>query len=206
MVMTIHLYHGDLPDNVYFKDSVAVDTETLGLKLHRDRLCLVQLSGGDGHAHLVQLTPADYPRAKNLKKLMRDRKVLKIFHFGRFDVAAIHHYLGALCQPVYCTKIAAKLTRTYTERNGLKELCRDLLGVELNKQQQTSDWGAAVLSEDQKNYAAHDVLHLHALKEKFDAMLEREGRMELAQESFKFLPTRAKLDMLGYDAPDLFEH
>lgn len=204
--MTVHLHIGDLPDTVNFGNSVAVDTETLGLKPQRDRLCLVQLSAGDGDAHLVKLAADGYASAKNLKKLLTDKNVLKIFHFARFDLAVMQHYLGLRCTPVYCTKIAAKLTRTMTERNGLKDLCKDLLGIELSKQQQTSDWGADTLSEEQQQYAANDVLHLHALKEKLDALLMREDRMTLAQACFNFLPTRAELDLLGWEDPDIFEH
>jgi len=204
--MAIHLHHGDLPDGLTFGPSIAVDTETLGLKIQRDRLCLVQISAGDGDAHLVKLGPDDYSGAKNLKSVMKNKKLLKIFHFARFDVAAMQHYLGVRTSPVYCTKIAAKLTRTFTERNGLKDLLRDLLQVEISKQQQTSDWGADKLSEDQMVYAANDVLHLHALKEKLDALLVREERDRLAQECFDFLPTRAELDMLEWEDPDIFSH
>ncbi len=204
--MTIHLHLGDLPDGLDLGSVVAVDTETLGLNPHRDRLCLVQLSSGDGNAHLVKLGPDDYARAKNLKALLKNRKVLKIFHFARFDVAVMFKYLGVRCAPVYCTKLAAKLTRTYTERNGLKDILRDLLGVEISKQQQTSDWGQATLSEEQQHYAAGDVLYLHALKEKLDALLEREGRAQLAQACFDFMPARAELDLLGWEDPDIFEH
>lgn len=204
--MTIHLHHGDLPDGITLGASIAVDTETLGLNPHRDRLCLVQISSGDGDAHLVKLGPNDYAKAHNLKAVMQNKNILKIFHFARFDVAVMSHYLGIRTEPVYCTKIAAKLTRTFTERNGLKDLCRDLLGIELNKQQQTSDWGADVLSDEQMAYAASDVLHLHALKAKMDDLLKREGRTELAQECYDFLPARAELDLLGFEDPDLFAH
>jgi ribonuclease D len=204
--MTVHLHYGDLPDGIDFGASVAVDTETLGLKPQRDRLCLVQLSSGDGNAHLVKLEAEGYAQAKNLKNLLTNKKVLKIFHFARFDVAVMQHYLGIRCAPVYCTKIAAKLTRTMTERNGLKDLCRDLLEIEISKQQQTSDWGAPTLSEDQQLYAANDVLFLHRLKEKLDALLVRENRTALAQSCFDFLPTRGELDLLGWEDPDIFEH
>lgn len=204
--MAIHLHHGDLPDGLTFGPSIAVDTETLGLKIQRDRLCLVQISAGDGDAHLVKLGPDDYSGAKNLKSVMKNKKLLKIFHFARFDVAAMQHYLGVRTTPVYCTKIAAKLTRTFTERNGLKDLLRDLLQVEISKQQQTSDWGADKLSEEQMVYAANDVLHLHALKEKLDSLLVREERDRLAQECFDFLPTRAELDLLEWEDPDIFSH
>jgi len=205
--MTIHLHHGDLPDGIAFGPSIAVDTETLGLNPHRDRLCLVQLSNGDGDAHLVKFKADEYDQAKNLKSILENPKILKIFHFARFDVAVMMHYLKVRTAPVYCTKLAAKLTRTFTDRNGLKDLCRDLLSVEISKQQQTSDWGAVELSEEQKNYAANDVLHLHALKNKMDELLKREERTELAQACFDFLPTRAQLDLLGgWEDPDIFAH
>jgi ribonuclease D len=205
--MTIHLHHGDLPDGITFGPMIAVDTETLGLNPHRDRLCLVQLSNGDGDAHLVKLGPNDYDGAKNLKSVLNNKNLLKIFHFARFDVAVMQHYLGVRTAPVYCTKLAAKLTRTFTDRNGLKDLCRDLLQVEISKQQQTSDWGAPTLSDEQLTYAANDVLHLHALKAKMDDLLIREERMELAQACFDFLPTRAQLDLLGgWEDPDIFAH
>lgn len=204
--MTVQLHHGDLPDGLDLGPSVAIDTETMGLNPHRDRLCLVQLSSGDGNAHLVKFEANGFAGAKNLKALLENKKVLKIFHFARFDVAVMEHYLGVRCAPVYCTKIAAKLTRTMTERNGLKDLLRDLVGVEISKQQQTSDWGAPTLSEDQQLYAANDVLHLHKLKEKLDAMLAREGRTDIAQSCFDFLPARGSLDLLGYEDPDIFAH
>ena len=173
--MAIKLHRGDLPADVSFGPVVAIDTETMGLNPHRDRLCLVQLSAGDGNAHLVQM-PRGPCQAPRLAALLADPKVLKLFHFGRFDIAVLEHALGARCEPVYCTKIAARLTRTFTDKFGLKDLCKELLGVDLSKQQQTSDWGADTLSEEQLNYAASDVLHLHALKTKLDALLEREGR------------------------------
>ena len=204
--MAIHLHHGDLPDGLSFGPAIAVDTETLGLKPQRDRLCLVQISAGDGDAHLVKLGPDDYSGAKNLKSVLKNKKLLKIFHFARFDVAVMQHYLGVRTTPCYCTKIAAKLTRTFTDRNGLKDLLRDLLGVEISKQQQTSDWGADKLSEEQMVYAANDVLHLHALKDKLDQLLVREERDRLAQECFDFLPTRAELDLLEWEDPDIFAH
>ncbi len=204
--MAIHLYQGDLPDGLSLGPSVAIDTETLGLNPHRDRLCLVQLSSGDGDAHLVQLAADGYDKAVNLKKLLADPGTLKIFHFARFDVAILYKYLGVECAPVYCTKIASKLTRTYTDKHGLKELCKDMLGVDLNKQQQSSDWGAPDISEDQKSYAASDVLYLHELKKRFDAVLAREDRTKIAQSCFDFMTTRAKLDLLGWTAPDIFEH
>ena len=203
--MAIKLYRGDLPADLSFGPIVAIDTETMGLNPHRDRLCLVQLSAGDGNAHLVQIPkgPAQAPR---LAALLADPKVLKLFHFGRFDIAVLEHALGVRCEPVYCTKIAAKLVRTFTDRHGLKDLCKDLLGVELSKQQQTSDWGAEALSDEQMAYAASDVLHLHSLKAKLDALLEREGRTELAQAAFRFLPTRARLDLAGWPEADIFAH
>jgi ribonuclease D len=203
--MANNLYRGDLPADLSFGPIVAIDTETMGLNPHRDRLCLVQLSAGDGNAHLVQI-PKGPAKAPRLAALLADPKVLKLFHFGRFDIAVLEHALGVRCEPVYCTKIAAKLTRTFTDRWGLKDLCRELLGVDLSKQQQTSDWGADTLSEEQLNYAASDVLHLHALKAKLDALLEREGRTELAQAAFRFLPTRARLDLAGWPEVDIFEH
>jgi ribonuclease D len=203
--MAIKLYRGDLPADLSFGPIVAIDTETMGLNPHRDRLCLVQLSAGDGNAHLVQI-PKGQAKAPRLAALIADPKVLKLFHFGRFDIAVLEHALGVRCEPVYCTKIAAKLTRTFTDRYGLKDLCRDLLGVELSKQQQTSDWGSEVLSEEQMTYAASDVLHLHALKTKLDALLEREGRTDMAQAAFRFLPTRARLDVAGWPEVDIFAH
>jgi ribonuclease D len=203
--MTIKLHHGDLPADVTFGSIVAIDTETMGLNPHRDRLCLVQLSSGDGNAHLVKMARGPY-HAPRLAALLADPKVLKLFHFGRFDIAVLEHALGVKCEPVYCTKIAAKLTRTFTDRYGLKNLCQEILGVDLSKQQQTSDWGAETLTEEQMTYAASDVLYLHALKSKLDALLEREGRMELAQAAFRFLPTRARLDVAGWPEIDIFAH
>ncbi|HUK00082.1 MAG TPA: ribonuclease D [Stellaceae bacterium] len=203
--MSIHLHHGDLPEGVQFGASVAIDTETMGLDPHRDRLCLAQLSAGDGVCHLVQFAKGGYD-APRLKALLADPAVLKIFHFGRFDIAMLQRYLGVLPHPVYCTKIASRLVRTFTDRHGLKDLVRELLGVELSKQQQSSDWGASELSDEQLRYAASDVLHLHALKEKLDAMLAREGRTELAQACFDFLPSRALLDLGGWGAEDIFAH
>jgi ribonuclease D len=203
--MAIKLHRGDLPAELSFGPVVAIDTETMGLNPHRDRLCLVQLSAGDGNAHLVQM-PKGPHNAPRLAALLADPKVLKLFHFGRFDIAVLEHALGVKCEPVWCTKIAAKLTRTFTDRFGLKDLCRELLGVELSKQQQSSDWGAETLSEEQLAYAASDVLHLHALKAKLDALLEREGRTELAQAAFTFLPTRARLDVAGWPEEDIFAH
>ena len=203
--MAITLHRGDLPADLSFGASVAVDTETMGLNPHRDRLCLVQLSAGDGDAHLVQI-PRGPVQAPRLAALMADPAVLKLFHFGRFDIAVLEHALGIRCEPVYCTKIAAKLVRTFTDRWGLKDLCKELLGVDLSKQQQTSDWGADRLSDEQLAYAASDVLHLHALKARLDALLEREGRTELAQAAFRFLPSRARLDIAGWPEIDIFAH
>ena len=203
--MTIRFHRGDLPDGYDAGSSVAIDTETLGLNPHRDRLCVVQLSRGDGTADVVQI-PKDGERPKNLIHLLEDPAVLKLFHFARFDVAVLKHAFGVVTAPVYCTKIASKLTRTYTDRHGLKDLVRELLGVELSKQQQSSDWGADALSEAQLAYAASDVLHLHALHEKLETMLAREGRRHLAQACFQFLPYRAELDLAGWDETDIFAH
>ena len=203
--MAIKLYKGDLPPGVDFGPSVAVDTETLGLVPRRDKLCLVQLSAGDGNAHLVQLDRTSYD-APNLKALFANDAVTKIFHYARFDVAVIKHYLGVDVSPLYCTKIASKLTRTYTDRHGLKDLIKELLGIELNKQQQSSDWGAHVLSDAQKQYAAQDVLYLHELKSRLDQMLAREGREQVARACFGFVPTRAALDLAGWTEEDVFAH
>ena len=203
--MTITLHKNDLPDNLSFGDSVAVDTETMGLDPSRDRLCLVQLSAGDGTAHLVQLARGAYD-APNLKKLLSDTSVTKIFHFGRFDIAVLKAYLGVDCTPVYCTKMASRLCRTFTERHGLKDICRELLGVELKKQHQSSDWGADNLSEEQLEYAANDVLYLHKLKEQLDIMIAREGRTELLNKVNDFLPARAELDLQGWPETDIFAH
>jgi ribonuclease D len=203
--VTIHLHDGDLPDSIDFGASVAVDSETMGLRLGRDPLCVVQLSAGDGDAHVVQLRRPDYD-APNLKRVLTDPKVLKIFHFGRFDIAMFALHLGVTTTPVYCTKIASKLARTYTDRHGLKDVTRELLGVDMSKAQQSSDWGAAKLSPEQLAYAASDVLNLHGLKARLDAMLEREGRMPLAQACFDFLPWRARLDLAGWEDADLFAH
>jgi ribonuclease D len=207
---SLHLHQGDLPEGLDFGSSVAVDTETMGLNPHRDRLCLVQLSAGDGTAHLVQVVPRalggrgyDCPV---LARLLADPAVLKIMHFARFDVAVLQHALGITVAPVKCTKIAAKLVRTFTDRHGLRDLCRELLGVEISKQQQTSDWGAVELTPEQLAYAASDVLHLHALWARLEALLKREGRLELAQSCYDFLPARARLDLLGYEDPDVFAH
>jgi ribonuclease D len=204
--VTIHLHRGDLPDGLSLGPVVAVDTETMGLDPRRDRLCLVQLSAGDGNAHLVQIARGQ-DRAPNLERLLADPEVLKLFHFGRFDIAALRHAFGVTTAPVYCTKIAAKLVRTFTDRHGLKFLLQELLGVDISKQQQTSDWGAEELSEAQRDYAATDVLYLHRLKAELDLRLAREGRAELAAACFGFLPTRAELDLLGWDdAADIFAH
>jgi ribonuclease D len=199
------LHRGDLPAGLSFGPSVAIDTETLGLKPHRDRLCLVQLSAGDGTAHIVQFDGSDWS-APRLKALLTDPTVTKIFHYARFDVAVLERYLGVVTAPIYCSKIASKLARTYTDRHGLKDLCGELLGIELSKQQQSSDWAAAQLSPQQLAYAASDVLHLHKLKSTLDAMLARQGRMALAQACFDFLPTRAALDLAGFDDIDVFSH
>ncbi len=203
--MAIELHEGDLPDTVKFGTAVAVDTETMGLNPHRDRLCLVQMSGGDGNCHIVRLKKGQYD-ARNLKALLADPAVTKIFHFARFDVAAIKRFLGVVPTPLYCTKIASRLSRTFTDRHGLKDLCKDLLNVELSKEQQTSDWGAAELSQAQLKYAANDVLYLHALRGKLDELLAREGRRELAEACFRFLPTRAELDLAGWPEEDVFAH
>jgi ribonuclease D len=203
--VTTFLHEGDLPDSVSFGASVAVDSETMGLRLRRDDLCVVQLSSGDGHAHVVRLDRPGYD-APNLKRLLADPLVLKIFHYGRFDIAMFALHLGVMTTPVYCTKIASKLARTYTDRHGLKDLARELAGVEMSKVQQSSDWGAAKLSAEQQAYAASDVLHLHALKTKLDGMLAREGRTELAQACFDFLPVRARLDLEGWEDVDVFAH
>jgi ribonuclease D len=203
--MSITLHRGDLRAGLDLGDMVAVDSETMGLHPGRDRLCVVQLSAGDGTAHLVQLAPGDYA-APNLRRLLGDPARLKLFHYARFDVAVIRRYLGVLCRPVYCTKIASKLARTYTDRHGLKDLVREVLGVELDKTEQSSDWGAASLSETQQRYAARDVLHLHALRLRLDAMLAREGRTALAQACFDFLPVRAELDLAGWPDQDIFAH
>jgi len=199
------LHSGDLPDGLDLGPVVAIDSETMGLRPHRDRLCVVQLSSGDGSAHLVQFRQGDYA-APNLKRLLASPDVLKLFHFARFDLAVIRHYLGVRCGPVYCTKIASKLVRTFTDKHGLKDLCADLLGVSLSKQQQSSDWGAEGLTDEQLRYAASDVLYLHALKERLDAMLHREGRVDLAQACFTFLPARAELDLAGWEEVDVFAH
>jgi ribonuclease D len=203
--MTIRLHRGDLPDLSRYTDSVAIDTETMGLNPHRDRLCVVQLSNGDGSADVVQISK-DQADAPNLQKLLGDPNVIKIFHFARFDLAALFNAFGVMPSPVYCTKIASRLSRTYTDRHGLKDLVREVLNIDLSKQQQSSDWGSQNLSDAQMAYAASDVLHLHGLRERLDAMLAREGRTALARACFEFLPTRAKLDLEGWDAEDIFAH
>lgn len=201
----VKLHKGDLPPHVAFTGSVAVDSETMGLNPHRDRLCVIQLSAGDGTAHLVQFDASDYS-APRLRALLSDPAVLKIFHYARFDVAVIEKYLGITTTPIYCTKIASKLARTYTDKHGLKDLVAELADVSLDKQQQSSDWGRADLSDQQKFYAASDVLHLHAVKARLDAMLAREGRTALAAAAFAFLPTRAALDLAGFAEDDIFAH
>ena len=203
--MTNHLYKGDLPDGLELGPVVAIDCETMGLNPHRDRLCLVQLSSGDGHAHLVQIERGQ-SEAPNLARLLSDPAVLKLFHFGRFDIAVMYHAFGALAAPVYCTKIASKLVRTYTDRHGLKNLLQELLDIDISKQQQTSDWGAADLTGAQLDYAATDVLYLHRLKDRLDERLAREGRTDLARAAFDFLPTRARLDLAGWPETDIFAH
>ncbi|MEE8371615.1 MAG: ribonuclease D [Sphingomonadales bacterium] len=203
--MAITLHNGDLPDDLDLGSIVGVDSETMGLNPHRDRLCLVQLSAGDGDAHLVKFGRGNF-EAPNLKALLADDGVTKIFHFARFDLAVIKKYLGVWAGPVYCTKSASQLVRTYTDRHGLKDICRELLGVEISKQQQSSDWGAEEISEAQMKYAASDVLHLHRLKEVLDQMLEREGRAGVAAAAFEFLPVRAELDLLGWAEKDIFAH
>ena len=206
--LRIELHRGDLPDGLVLGPSVAVDTETTGLHPHRDKLCLVQLSGGDGVCHLVHFPPELRGRydAPNLAALLTDPGVCKLFHFARFDVGMLRRWLGVVCEPVYCTKIASRLVRTYTDRHGLKDLCRELLGVELSKEQQSSDWGAAALTPEQLRYAASDVLYLHRLRDRLDQMLVREGRMDLAQACFGFLPQRARLDLEGWADQDVFAY
>jgi ribonuclease D len=203
--MTIRLHRGDLPDVSRYRDTVAIDTETMGLDHHRDRLCVVQLSPGDGSADVVQI-PRGGAQAGNLKALLADRNILKIFHFARFDLGVLQRTFGVMPEPVYCTKIASRLVRTYTDKHGLKDLVRDLLGIDVSKQQQLSDWGAEELTDAQVAYAASDVLHLHALRQKLDAMLAREGREGLAAACFRFLPDRVRLDLAGWAAEDIFAH
>ena len=203
--MANHLYQGDLPDDLDLGPIVAFDCETMGLNPHRDRLCLVQMSSGDGHTHLVQIAKGQ-TSAPNLCRMLEDPNVLKLFHFGRFDIAAMYNAFGALTAPVYCTKIASKMVRTYTDRHGLKNLLQELIGVDISKQQQSSDWGAEKLSDAQLDYAASDVLYLHKLRDVLDERLAREGRTEMAQACFDFLPTRAKLDLAGWPEMDIFAH
>lgn len=203
--MTIYLHEGDLPDGLDLGPEVAIDSETMGLRFRRDPLCVVQLSAGDGDAHVVRLNRPVYD-CPNLKRLLADPAVLKIFHFGRFDIGMFDLHLGVETRPVYCTKIASKLARTYTDRHGLKDVARELAGVDMSKAQQSSDWGAAVLTPAQLEYAASDVLHLHVIKARLDEMLAREGRTELARKCFDFLPTRARLDLDGWDEVDIFAH
>jgi len=204
--MTVHLHEEDLPANVLAEGPIAIDTETMGLITPRDRLCLVQISDGRGDEHLVRFGPGSDYAAPNLKAVLADPNRLKLYHFARFDIAAIRHYLGVFAAPVYCTKIASRLIRTYTDRHGLKELVRELIGQEISKQQQSSDWGAPELSDAQKDYAASDVRYLHQLKEKLDERLAREGRTALAQACFDFLPSRAELDLAGWPEIDIFAH
>ena len=203
--MTIRLHRGDLPDISRYRGAVAIDTETMGLEVARDRLCVVQLSPGDGSADVVQIPPRA-GEASNLKRLLADKSLLKIFHFARFDLAVLQKTFGIMAEPVYCTKIASRLARTYTDKHGLKDLVREVLGQDLSKQQQSSDWGALELTEAQVAYAAADVLHLHALKERLDAMLAREGREQLAAACFRFLPDRVRLDLAGFATEDIFAH
>ena len=202
--MTTTFHKGDLAGDVAFSGSIAVDTETTGLKLHRDRLCVVQISAGDGHAHIVQILPGR--AAPRLTAVFADPKLLKIFHFARFDLGMVQKHLGVRCAPVYCTRTASRLVRTNTDKHGLKDLCKELLGVELSKQQQSSDWGADTLSAEQMEYAAADVLHLHRLKAEMDRLLAREGRVALAEACFSFLPDRAALDLAGWAEDDIFAH
>lgn len=203
--MSIDYHREDLPEDVDLGNTVAIDTETMGLDPARDRLCVVQMSAGDGHCHVVHFSGESY-NAPNLSRLLSDPAVLKLFHFARFDLAILKRYLGVTCNPVYCTKIASKLARTYTDRHGLKDLCQELLGIDLSKQMQSSDWGSPTLSEAQLAYASHDVLHLHALRERLEAMLEREGRHHLAGPCFDFLPHRIELDLAGWANTDIFAH
>ena len=207
--MTYFIYQNDIPSDVEFKDIVAIDTETMGLKFHRDRLCMIQLSGGDGKAHLVQVSREELKKKDkfiNLKKILSNEKLTKLFHFARFDIAVLENNVCKIHGPVYCTKIASKLCRTFGARHGLSDLCRDILDLELNKQNQTSDWGSKELNDSQLKYAASDVLYLHKIKEKLDLMLERENRKELAEACFKFLKTRAEMDLIGFNDLDIFSH
>jgi ribonuclease D len=203
--MAIKVYKGDLPAQVELGPVVAVDTEAMGLNPRRDKLCLVQLSAGDGNAHLVQIDRASFD-APRLKQLLEDENVIKIFHYARFDVAMLKQYLGARVRPLYCTKIASKLARTYTDKHGLKDIVKEMLGIDLSKQQHSSDWGTPILSDAQKQYAALDVIYLHEVKARFDTILQREGRMELARACFEFVPVRAELDLAGWTEEDVFAH
>ena len=204
-IKNIKLYKNDLPKNINFNESIAVDSETMGLNINNDRLCLIQISDGNGDSYIVQFLKNCYD-APNLKKILDDESILKIFHYARFDVAIIKKNLGIMCKPIYCTKIASKLARTFTDRHGLKDLCKDLLKIDLNKQSQTSDWGNENLTENQLEYAANDVLYLHEIKNKLDKIIEREGKQHLAKACFKFLETRAEFDLLGWQDKDIFEH
>ena len=203
--MAVELHQGDLPPGARFGQAIAIDTEAMGLNPHRDRLCLVQISGGDGNCQIVRFAAGNYA-APRLKALLADQAVTKLFHFGRFDLAMLYRYLGVMAEPAYCTKIASRLARTFTDRHGLKDLCRDLLNVELSKEQQSSDWGAGELTPAQLKYAAADVLHLHALRARLDDILVREGRNELAEACFRFLPARVRLDLAGWAEGDVFSH
>lgn len=203
--MAAFLYKNDLPNNLDLGNIIAIDTEAMGLKITRDRLCLIQISGGNGHAHLVQFEKDNF-NAPNLKKLLTDKNITKIFHFARFDLAILKHYLGVEIENIFCTKIASKLVRTYTDSHGLKTLCEELLGAEISKREQSSDWGNSEISSRQQKYAAGDVLHLHEIKKKLEVMLVREGRLELAQDCFKFLKTRIDLDLAGFENLDIFAH
>jgi ribonuclease D len=203
--VSVTLHKGDLPDDIDLGNVIAIDCETMGLKPYRDRLCVVQLSGGDGSAHLIQVAQRQ-TEARNLQRLLEDPTILKLFHFGRFDIAALYHAFGSLAAPVWCTKIASRLVRTYTDRHGLKVLTQELLGIDISKQQQSSDWGAPALTSAQLEYAASDVIHLHRLREALETMLQREGRLELAQACFDFLPVRARLDLAGWPDEDIFSH
>ncbi|HEY1723257.1 MAG TPA: ribonuclease H-like domain-containing protein [Magnetospirillaceae bacterium] len=203
--MAVFYHRNDLPDGTVFSNSIAVDSETMGLNLWRDRLCVIQLSGGDGNAHVVHFPDRNYA-APNLRRVLADQAITKIFHFARFDLAMIQRHFAIACAPVYCTKLASRLVRTNSDRHGLKDLCYELLGVELSKQQQTSDWGAPKLDEAQLNYAASDVLYLHALRKRLDELLEREGRKLMAEACFQFLPVRASLDLAGWPEQDIFAH
>ena len=204
-VKNIKFYKNDLPLNVKFGDSIAIDTETMGLNINNDRLCLVQISDENGNCHIIQFLKNSY-NAPNLKKILNDKKILKIFHYARFDIAVIKKNLKVMCEPIYCTKIASKLARTFTDRHGLKDLCKDLLKIDINKNNQTSDWGNDTLTQSQIEYAANDVLYLHEIKNKLDKMIKREGKYEIAKSCFKFLPTRAEFDLIGWQEKDIFQH